>query len=108
MRIIQHPNHWADTVVQPQGYMQGKCGQRIEYHDLATRLLAVCLCDTEWYRLDRHTHPQLITGQLYIRRGGHRVLVRRLTGRHLKTAIRRLNQLRKTTRNDNPTNCIRD
>ena len=106
MRTIRHENVWADAGFHRQGYMQGRRGQRLPYVNKETRLLAICLCDTDWFRIDSKTRLNITHGRLHLYRAGHSVLVRRLTGRHLRAAIRRLDKLRKTTRNDNTTHRI--
>jgi hypothetical protein len=99
LRVIKHENVWADAGFHREGYMQGRRGQLLPYHDLATRLLAACLADTDQFRIDGKTRLSVSGGRLHLYRASHSVLVRRNTGRHLQAAIRRLNYLRKNNTN---------
>lgn len=96
MRIIRHENVWADAGIHREGHMVGRAGQRIAYRDPPSRYVARCLADTEWQRINgRGTRAIVSRGRLYLCRAGRRVLVRRLTGPHLRAALRKLHSFRK-------------
>jgi hypothetical protein len=104
MKIVQFQNHYADREFYTRGFMANRLGAPIEFWNRDYRALAVAMADTSLCRLPRSIIPQLRSGRLYLLSYGHAVLCRRLVGRHLLSAIRRLNKLRKKTRNDNPKN----
>jgi len=103
---IKHLNYWWLSGRLPErGYIDGSNGRLLRFHDATSRAVAVCLADSNLDALPKGIRPALVGGELLLFSGWHQARVRRLTGPHLRAAIRRLIYLRKKNSNDhNPKN----